>query len=54
VKIRLVRTYGNLSATPGAPAEPAEIFQYSPELWMAQTVTPGFNYQSYSNLAPIL
>jgi hypothetical protein len=53
-QLRLARTYGNLSATPGAPAAPAEVFQYSPEMWLAEQTVPGFNYQSYSNLAPVL
>jgi hypothetical protein len=52
--LRLQRTWGNLTAASGVPAEPAEIFQYSPEMWLAQTPGGDFNYQAYTNLNPVL
>jgi hypothetical protein len=52
--IRLTRTYGNLTTVSGATNQPAEIFQYSPELWMAAPSGSGFDYQSYTTLPPVL
>jgi len=50
----LNRTYGNLAAAPGVTNEPAETFQYSPELWMSAPAGSGFNYQAYTSLPPVL
>jgi hypothetical protein len=52
--MRLDRTYGNLAAAPGVTNQPAEVFQYSPELWLAQPIGPPFDYQAYTNLPPVL
>lgn len=52
--IRLTRTYGNLTTVTGATNQPAEIFQYSPEMWMAAPAGNGFEYQSYTSLPPVL
>ena len=56
-QLALTRTYGNLNAVAatGVPAAPAEIFQYSPELWM--NVPAGsnqFDVKSYTSLPPVL
>lgn len=52
--IRMNRTYGNMVATPSAPGLPAEVFQYSPEMWLAEPPNNSFNYQAYSDLPPVL
>ncbi|QQS19119.1 hypothetical protein IPL68_03715 [Candidatus Saccharibacteria bacterium] len=57
-KLVLSRTYGSLIAVPGVPAEPAENFYYSPELWLAQdganTANGPVRYDSYVSLPPVL
>jgi hypothetical protein len=50
----LNRTYGNLAAAPGVTNQPAEVFQYSPELWMSASSGSGFKYQAYTSLPPVL
>jgi hypothetical protein len=52
--IRMNRTYGSLIGTAGVSADPAEVFQYSPELWLAQPADGRFEYQSYTSLPPVL
>lgn len=57
-KLVLSRTYGNLVAAGAVPAQPAEDFVFSPELWLALPPnagglnTPGF--ASYISLPPVL
>jgi hypothetical protein len=53
-QMQLMRTYGNLVAATGVTNQPAEVFQYSPELWLAEPVDGGFQYQSYTSLPPVL
>lgn len=56
--INLDRTHGSLiadpAATPAIPAEPAEIFQYSPELWLSASPVPSLKYQAFTSLPPVL
>jgi hypothetical protein len=52
--VLLERTYGNLASAPGVSDQPAEIFQYTPELWLSAPPAPDFPYNSYSNLPPVL
>jgi hypothetical protein len=52
--LRLTRTFGNLATATGASNQPAEIFQYSPEMWLTQTLDKGYQYQSYTSLTPVL
>ncbi|HSX06144.1 MAG TPA: hypothetical protein VLG92_00300 [Candidatus Saccharimonadia bacterium] len=52
--IRLTRTYGNLEPAPGIPAAPAEIFQYSPELWLAAPPLTNLPIKTYTSLPPVL
>ena len=53
-KMHLARTYGNLITAGGVTNQPAEIFQYSPELWMAAPAGSDFVYQAYTSLPPVL
>jgi hypothetical protein len=55
-QLRLNRTQGSLAADVpnGVPAAPAEIFQYSPELWMSGSPDTGLNVQTYTSLPPVL
>ncbi len=53
-KMIMSRTYGSLFASPGAPAEPGELFEYSPELWLFNPGTSTTEIQSYTNLPPVL
>jgi|GEM_PF-1504809 len=52
--MHLTRTYGNLQAAPGAPAAPAEIFQYSPELWLNAPPLTSLPVKTYTSLPPVL
>jgi hypothetical protein len=54
--LRLSRTHGNLSAVgaTGVPAEPAEVFEYSPEMWMSAPALTSLNVKSYTSLPPVL
>jgi len=52
--MRLTRTYGNLDAVPGTPAAPAEIFQYSPEVWLNSPPLTGLSTKTYTSLPPVL
>ena len=52
--LRLTRTYGNLEASGGTPAAPAEIFQYSPELWLNAPPLTGLSIKTYTSLPPVL
>jgi hypothetical protein len=56
--INLGRTWGTLGGATGVPAEPAEVFQYSPELWLAQpssSASAGASpYNSITSLPPVL
>lgn len=52
--IRMNRTYGNLIAAGGVSDQPAELFQYTPELWLVEPKDGGFTYQSYTGLPPVL
>ncbi len=55
-KLILSRTYGNLIAAGGAPAEPAENFIYTPELWLAASTgtNTGSGIDNYVSLPPVL
>lgn len=57
-KLMLTRTYGSLIAVGATPAEPAEEFYYSPELWLStgtrERTSGGVRYDSYVSLPPIL
>ncbi|MFZ1249573.1 MAG: hypothetical protein WAQ24_04600 [Candidatus Saccharimonadales bacterium] len=57
-KLILSRTYGNVAAAPGVLAQPAEVFYYSPELWLAppDAATGGapIKPSSYLSLPPVL
>jgi hypothetical protein len=53
-QLRLTRTYGNLITAGGVTNQPAEIFQYSPELWLAAPAGASFLYQAYTSLPPVL
>ena len=57
-KLLLTRTYGSLIAVGATPAEPAEVFYYSPELWLStgtrERTSGGVRYDSYVSLPPIL
>jgi len=52
----LTRTYGNPEAVPanGTPAAPAEIFQYSPELWLNAPPLTSLPVKTYTSLPPVL
>jgi hypothetical protein len=52
--LRLVRTFGNLISAGGVTNQPAEVVQYSPELWLASPAGSGFKYQAYTSLPPVL
>ncbi len=54
--MRLTRTYGNLEAVPGngTPAAPAEIFQYSPEVWLNSPPLTSLPIKAYTSLPPVL
>lgn len=56
-QLTLARTHGNVTAVPasGIPAAPAEIFQYSPELWLnVPSGSNSFDIKSYTSLPPVL
>jgi len=58
-RIKLQRTYGSLNASSGAPAEPAESFVYSPELWLSNEPVTGIGgsaqpYDAITTLPPTL
>lgn len=57
-KLMLTRTYGSLIAVGATPAEPAEVFYYSPELWLSRGMYDltrgGIRYDSYVSLPPVL
>ncbi len=57
-RLMLTRTYGSLIAFGATPAEPAEDFYYSPELWLSsgthRLTQGGVRYDSYVSLPPIL
>ncbi len=57
-KMILSRTYGNLRAVPGVPAQAAENFVYSPELWLAPSGAASGNsspqFDLYQSLPPVL
>lgn len=57
-KLHLDRTHGSVVADPpSTPAEAAETFRYSPELWLntANNPTPGpLTYQAFTGLPPVL
>ncbi|HUB94068.1 MAG TPA: hypothetical protein VMB52_06210 [Verrucomicrobiae bacterium] len=50
-ELQLARTYGNIVTATGAPAQPAEVFEYSPELWLTAG-TPSID--AYTGLPPVL
>ena len=54
--LNLARTYGNLSAVAATsvPAEPAEVFQYNPEMWLNAPAFTGLDVKSYTSLPPVL
>jgi len=52
--VSMDRTYGNIVVAPGITNQPAEIYQYSPELWLSAPATNSFTYQSYTSLPPVL
>lgn len=56
-QLTLARTYGNVTAVAasGIPAAPAEIIQYSPELWLnVPSGSNSFDIKSYTSLPPVL
>jgi hypothetical protein len=55
-QLRLTRTHGNLVAVPAASvaAEPAETFQYSPEMWLNAPPLTGLRVKAYTSLPPVL
>ncbi|HSX31587.1 MAG TPA: hypothetical protein VLE99_06755 [Candidatus Saccharimonadales bacterium] len=52
-ELRLARTHGNLVAVGATPAEPAETFQYSPELWLSSPPSSSSNIKAYTSLPPV-
>ena len=54
----LSRTWGNVRAVPGVPAQAAENFVYSPELWLAPSGAASGNsspqFDLYQSLPPVL
>ena len=55
-QVKFMRTYGNLYPAGATPNQPAEIFNYSPELWLATpntTSSPGA-VDSITSLPPVL
>lgn len=55
--VLLERTYGNLNVSGATPADGAEVFQYTPELWAARNNPSGAGaqrYDSITSLPPIL
>jgi len=55
-QLQLMRTHGNLVGVPaaGVAAEPAETFQYSPELWLNAPPLTQLNPKAYTSLPPVL
>ena len=60
-ELRMSRTHGTLTTTPDArvaggvvPAEPAELFEYSPELWLSAPTSGTIGAQTYTSLPPVL
>jgi hypothetical protein len=50
----LTRTFGNIVAAPSVTADPAEVFDYPPELWLSAPGTVNASVQSYTSLPPVL
>lgn len=55
-QLRLTRTHGSLVGVgaAGVPAEPAEVFQYSPEMWLNAPTTLNPKLRAYTSLPPVL
>ncbi len=53
--IKFWRTYGTMASGSTVPHSPAEVFYYTPYLWLSRPVTPMANtYDAVSNLPPVL
>lgn len=54
-QIYMMRTYGNVVTAPGIPAQPSEVFQYTPELWLNAPISnTDLKLEAYSSLPPVL